>query len=246
MASETIIFKGIILSSTEYKEKDRIVSFLTREEAVIRFIAKGTTSPRCKYSFVAVPYVVCEVSLTRTGDLFYIKEGSLIEGNQGIYRDILKLQAASYISSILQYIMIPDEDKNSIYELTVYSLYCLSEDINPPRGIILGFNIKILEFQGFFPSFPISESRRIYCLYDGRFIVNFNGSINPNEGIILSSEEIMIIGEISSRSIASLFKLRISEDSQTRIYHYFLKSISYHMEKNYSDPMILEVPIIRK
>ena len=56
-----ITFKGIILKTSEYKEKDRMISVLTKDMGIVSICVKGVSGKTSRFSFASVPFSYCDL-----------------------------------------------------------------------------------------------------------------------------------------------------------------------------------------
>lgn len=148
MASDPLCFRGVILKSREYKDKDRMVSFLTKEDGVISFIAKGTAKPGSKLSAVSVPFSVCDITVSSSHGFFYLKDVSVVDGCQGIMTSLEAMTCASHIAEVVTSVSLTNETNEEVYSLVIYSMYALS--VNPGNYSIIfaGFNWRLVIILG--------------------------------------------------------------------------------------------------
>ena len=67
---ETKIIKGIVLSSYDYKEKDKLVEIFSAEQGKIIAILKGCKAPSAKLKFAFQPFCFAEFSIIRSGKFY--------------------------------------------------------------------------------------------------------------------------------------------------------------------------------
>ena len=89
--------RGVILHSREYKEKDRLVSFLTSDRGLITVLAKGSAKLGSRNAYVSVPFMVCDFVITSSHGFYYLKDGSIVENNSSIMGNLEALTVASHL-----------------------------------------------------------------------------------------------------------------------------------------------------
>mgnify|MGYP003309668158 CR=1 FL=1 len=121
--------RGLIIRSSEYKDKDRLLSVLTSDRGLITICAKGVAKPGSSLGSVSMPYMLCDFTLSDSHGFWYVKEALIIESNSGILNDLMALAVASHIADVLDKSYLNSEVSKSSYELTIYSYYALSINI---------------------------------------------------------------------------------------------------------------------
>ncbi len=148
MASEPISLRGVILSSREFKDKDRIISFLSSSAGVIDICVKCSGKQSSKFQAATIPFVVCDVVISMTGTFYYLKEFSVVYSNSSILNDLEAMTVASHIGKLLSTSYIDNTNSKDFYELCVYSYYALSESHNSLL-IYSAFNWRFLYLLGY-------------------------------------------------------------------------------------------------
>ena len=87
MAGATKTCRGIILTSREHKDKDRILKFLTRDEGLIDIYVKGSGKLNSHSAFTSVPYMLCDLTYTVSGNYNFLKSGAIVESNSRLMTD---------------------------------------------------------------------------------------------------------------------------------------------------------------
>ena len=172
--SNPLSVKGIILESREYKEKDRMVTILTKNHGILDFVAKGTAKLGSKMSAVSVPYMLCDFVLTDSHGFYYLKEVSIVASNSGIMNSLESMAVAGHCASCLKSSVLQSDNAANAYELSVYTFYALSSMPSKAAFIYACFNWRLIADLGLGATYSscngcgtdISGSNGLYLSYD--------------------------------------------------------------------------------
>lgn len=228
MPSNPISFKGIILSTTEYKEKDRIISVLTRNLGIVNICCKGVSGKNSKLSFVSIPYSYCDFVVTDSHGYLYLKEGSVISGNSGILTSLESMAVAGHIANCLKDTVMQSDNANDCFELAIYSLYLLSIKPEQYLYVMCIFNWKLMWILGLASN--CKES-----------IVNVSSSIK------ISDRTCEILDYIGQNPIKNIFTISLLDSDISEIRKFTLDYLKIQLEKDVPDPILkLNLPVIRE
>ena len=149
MASDPVSYRGIVLSSTPYKEKDTMLSFLTRDNGIVKICAKGTQKPGSRNSAASIPFAVLDIVCTFSHGFCFLKDVSVVESNSGIMSSLDAMAVAGHISRVLNFSVFQSELAKEAYELTAYALYALGSGAASPLKTFSAFNWRYLSIAGF-------------------------------------------------------------------------------------------------
>jgi len=144
---------AFILATYPLREKDRIVSFLTRDAGKKRGVARGARSPRSAFAGALEP-------MTEARVLYFEKEGQeLVSINSAdtlrpsflLSKDLERALLLSTLAESLQ-TFVPDSDPaEPFYRLSRHTMDALFADA-PPAAAAAYFDVWILRLSGLFPS----------------------------------------------------------------------------------------------
>ena len=117
--SDPYKFKGIILKTSEYKEKDRMISVLTKDIGIVSICVKGVSGKASRFSFASVPFSYCEFVVSVSHGFYYLKEGSVISGNTGIMESLEAMAVAGHIADCLSWSVMQSDNARDTYELVI-------------------------------------------------------------------------------------------------------------------------------
>ena len=226
MPSDPISFKGIILKSSEYKEKDRIISVLTRDGGIINICCKGVSGKSTKLSFVSVPYSYCDFVVTESHGFYYLKEGNVISGNTGIMNSLEAMAIAGHIASCLLETVMQSDNSSECYELAIYSLYLLGSKPDQYLYVMSIFNWKLMWILGL-------ASICSDCV----------NTVGPKIKISQRTQE--ILDYIGQNPIKNIFTIKLEEIDIYELRVFTLQYLRIQLEKDIPDPILkLNLPVI--
>ncbi|MCI0382258.1 MAG: DNA repair protein RecO [Chlamydiae bacterium] len=215
--------EGIVLNSTLFGEKERIVTLFTPNHGVIRLIAKQLSQKNSSHFLLTTPFSHVEYQVSKgNSDLYKFKEGTIIQNFYTIFRNnLVYLETASSIAKSLLLSQLQGKPSLSLYQLTLSYLQAISKISNP---IILGtsFQLKLLQHEGLICLKPICNvcgQNPANCLEYGESLCLAHSSSN---GFSFSEEQwqsLLLLQQ--TRSFASLSAVACSKDLKEKIDQYF-------------------------
>ena len=141
--------QAILIKSRRYKERDKLLTYVTEDNGKILSLCKGSRVTLNKWGSSTEPPNLSYIQLYQINDFFTLTE---IQGSQifqNIISDFQRSLTFSFISDILDSLLLPLSPSKNTYYLTLSSIYTLNKkEIYP---ILLGyiFALKFLDVQGY-------------------------------------------------------------------------------------------------
>lgn len=141
--------QAILIKSKRYKERDKLLTYITEDYGKIFSLCKGSRVPLNKWGSSTEPPNVSYIQLYQIKDFFTLTE---VKGSQIFNNIISSFQRSlvfSYISDILDSLLLPLSPSKNTYYLTLSSIYILDDKEIAP--ILAGyiFALKFLDVQGY-------------------------------------------------------------------------------------------------
>lgn len=157
---EEIKTKGLILSSNNLNDNDKIFTVMTRELGKITAVSKGVRSHKHKDFAALQPFCYSDMVLSRKTGLYYVSSAGVIENFFGIRRSVEQMSVAAYIVDIIK--NIPDDSPlddecfsfvlNTLYLIGMAEEKCTDGDVAQYlKRLKAVFEIKIVCSEGFTP-----------------------------------------------------------------------------------------------
>ncbi len=234
MASDPINVRGVILSSREFKEKDRILTVLTPDRGIVSFCVKGVASKNAKNAFVSVPFMLCDFVLTKSGNFSYMKEGSIIESNSKIMESLEAMAVAGHIGRILSESVLQTDNAKSSYELCVYAYYALGKFPQRYQEIYCAFNWRVLTDSGFADNYDLSQAADTY------YISTKDSSIFDfkKEGLFkISSDSVKALNYFAEHKVSEIFNVTLNDKLKDELRRFTTMYIQNQFEYEIKDPI---------
>lgn len=143
---------AILLRTVNYKESDKIVTMLTRSLGRISAMARGARKSLKRFGGALEPFSLFEITLekqARAGNMWHIREASLLEANEGISRDLERVGAASYLIELLREIIPDDDPDEGMFRLAAEALFAIARARGAPLAkTVLAAELKIASQAG--------------------------------------------------------------------------------------------------
>lgn len=250
MASDPISVKGIILESREYKEKDRMVTILTRNLGILHFVAKGTAKLGSKMSAVSMPYMLCDFVLNDSHGFYYLKDFSIVTSNAGIMNSLEAMAVAGHCATCLKSSVLQSDNAADAYELSVYTFYALSEMASKAAFIYVAFNWKLLSDLGLSASYSscngcgtdVSGSNGLYLSYDDNQCYCSNcgeklcGS-RRNDYKLMSHSSVELLDKVIEAEYSKIYMFTPSETSLDELRIFTTEYLRRQFEVDITDPI---------
>ena len=144
---------AFVLATYPLREKDRIVSFLTRETGKKRGVARGARNPRSAFSGTLEP--MTEVRLVyfekEARELVSINSADLIRPSFPLSNALDRALLLSSLAESLQTFVADSEPAESFYRLARHAMDALFGGA-PPELVSAYFDVWILRLSGLFPN----------------------------------------------------------------------------------------------
>ncbi|KRL68500.1 DNA repair protein RecO [Companilactobacillus versmoldensis] len=125
MSRKTTNFFGIVVKRQRYRERDALVTILTREYGYRTFLVRGTQTGKSKISGAVIPFSYGDYSgLVKSQGLSYINSASNIRQFDEIIQDIELNAYATFLFDIVQNAFIeqrlPDDWYKTVFKTLMY------------------------------------------------------------------------------------------------------------------------------
>lgn len=142
--------KALVLREVKYKEADRILTVLT-EDGKLSMKAPGALRKTSKCSAATQQLTFSELTLyTRVGH-WQVREGSVLEGFDGLRTDLEKLSLAVYLAQVLEAVADEDVASPELLQLGLNSLFALSNSLAEDWLVKAAFELRLACLAGYAP-----------------------------------------------------------------------------------------------
>ncbi|MCR5804167.1 MAG: DNA repair protein RecO [Clostridia bacterium] len=242
MASEPISLRGVILRSGEFKDKDRIITFLSSEAGVINICVKGSGKQGSKLLSATIPFMVCDIVVSMTGNYYYLKEFSIVYSNSEIMNSLEAMTCAAHIGQLLSTSYIDNTNSKVMYELCVYTYFALSKTPEDHLLIFSAFNWRFLYLLGYcilyeicntcdkelktaaYLSYSTGDAHCVECYGEGRTF---------EEMMLMSSAGIKALNYFIQSDIKKLFMIKVDYNTLKMLSLYTTRCLDIQLEGTY-------------
>lgn len=140
--------KGIVISSIDYKDKDKLITIFSLEKGLITAKLTGVKNPKAKMKPFKEVFCFADFDLITRGNFSVITSAEVIESFYSIVEDIDKYFAGCSILEILK-IVVKEEKNEILFVETLKTLKTLAFDSVEPQVVVVKFLIKLFETMGY-------------------------------------------------------------------------------------------------
>lgn len=140
---------GIVLSASDYKEKDILITILTAELGKIRAILRGVKQPKAKFKFAGQPFCFAEWILVRRGDFFVVTSVTLHDAFYDLTTDYDKFVLASNMLEISNVALRPDMISDQMLVNLLQSLKAVVYDNVFSLLVLCKYMLNVLALSGY-------------------------------------------------------------------------------------------------
>lgn len=239
--------RGLIIRSSEFKEKDRMLSVLTADRGLISICAKGVSKPNSSLGFVSMPYMLCDFVVSVSHGYYYLKDATIIESNSKIMESLEQMAVAAHISSCLLDCTLQSENSREAYELAVYAYYMLANNKSKYLLIYSAFNWRLLTIAGFTVIYDLNEPTfKASGDKPNRYLINIAGGTgggNQNKAFnrLLDEPVVRALNFFSDCDLKRMFTSNADKRTEQELKTFTTEYLSVHFEKNYDSLSILNL-----
>ncbi len=142
--------KGLVIRTVDVRESDRMITIFTEEKGVVSAMAHGARTLKSRQMSSTMQYCYGSFVLVKRGDLYWVREASLIESFFDIRKSVDGLALASYICEILSFVTV-EEAERELLRLSLNSLFAIGTGKYPIGKIKAAFEIRTAAILGFMP-----------------------------------------------------------------------------------------------
>lgn len=237
--------RGIILASREHKDKDRILQFLTRDEGLIDIYVKGSGKLNSHSAFTSVPYMLCDLTYTVSGNYNFLKSGAIVESNSRLMTDFDLLTAAAHCADVLLDMSRQSENCREAYEIAAYTFFYLAKDPDKRLLYLSAFNWRVLSVLGFTVEYQrtadtaseVSDQGIYYLSTTGGDI--YSGRKTGGEYRMMGGKAVLALNHIAGCDLKDLYAIESGDSLAEALFDFTVRYLSYQLEKDYQGRFLL-------
>ena len=235
--------RGLIIRSSEYKEKDRLLSVLTADRGLITICAKGVAKPGSSLGCFSMPYMLCDFVVSISHGYYYLKDASIIESNSKIMESLEQMTVAAHISSCLLDCTLQTENSKEAYELAVYAYYNLANNRDKYLLVYSAFNWRLLTIAGFTVQYDLNEpAYRASGDKPNRYLIDISGDKDNQKKDfkrLLEEPSVRALNFFATCELKRLFTSSADKRTEKELKEFTTDYLSIHFEKIYDTLSVL-------
>lgn len=237
--ADALTLKGIVFPCYDFKEKDKLIPYLTRDMGLIKLCAKGASGRSSKFAALTVPFSICDITFTESNGFYYVKDYVINESNSSIQKSLDLITAASHIFECVKVCASDSVGSDKLYELCVYALYSLNIG-KDYKTVCSLFNWKLLDILGLSIIYtncsncmnPIIEDKNYHLgISSGKLLCSScTMKQNLKDTVVVNGKVLSFLNEVKQGELKKIFAYKVSEDMQKFLVEYTECCISAALE----------------
>lgn len=146
---EEFLTKAIVLSSVDFKEKDKQVTLFTLDSGKITAVLKGCKNPKAKLKFAFSPFCFAEFQLVQKGNFNTIINATLIDSFFDLSTNYDNYILASVMLEITQNVVKFGEPDYPLFVALLGSLKSMCYEQKNAKMVLAKFCLQTLENLGY-------------------------------------------------------------------------------------------------
>lgn len=164
---EIVMVSGLVVRTTDYGERDRILSLYTDELGLITVTANGSRSLKSRSLVATELFCYSRFVLTKRADRYTVKEVELIESFFDLRSDVTKIALAGYACEVLAHVGTENMPEPALLRLCLNTLYAIAKEKSTHEQIKGAFEMRAAAILGFMPELSVCAN----CGEEGEDVV---------------------------------------------------------------------------
>jgi len=145
--------ESLIIKSYNLAEADRIVVFLTRDQGMVRGVAKGAKRLKSKFGSALEPFTVAKLEYFQkdTVELVSVQKAELMQSYFAAAADPEFLQKFAYLGDLLISFSPPHDPNETLYRMVKAAIETASSDTESLLSVGVYFELWLLRLSGYMP-----------------------------------------------------------------------------------------------
>lgn len=146
-----MVTQALVLREVNYKESDKILTVLTRENGKMTLSARGCRKKGSAIAAASQLLVWSEMTLYEYQGRWAIKEANTDREFAGMRGDLEKLALGCYFAEVAELLAVEDVPSPELLSLLLNSLHALDKLDKPPALVKAAFEWKVMCLAGYEP-----------------------------------------------------------------------------------------------
>jgi len=151
--------EAILLRSIRYSETSKIMTAFSREEGILKFIAKGARSQKSRYAGMLEPLYAVELVCYKkeNRELHTLSQVSIISAPKQLMKNAERMTLALVCAEIISKVNALQQPNIPVYKLLKDTIYSFDHTAVNGRLLLLTFQLQLLNPLGLQPNLTICE-----------------------------------------------------------------------------------------
>lgn len=143
--------EALVLRTYNLAEADKIVVCLTRNEGLVRGVAKGSRRIKNRFGASLEPFTLLQLTYyhKENQELVSIRNADILKSHFSLFRDPQILPALAYMGDLIVEFSPPHQTNDRLFRMVAACLEALSQSPQYLQSILRYFEIWILRLEGF-------------------------------------------------------------------------------------------------
>ncbi len=142
---------AVPLRSQDYSETSRIVTFLTREQGLVKAIAKGSRGARSRFGASLEPLQRLRITLSMRSsrDLQTLTQADLLHPFARLREDLFRSTYAQALAELLARLVPAEQPVEELFEVLLDYLLEMEEGLGDPQLLFLSAQLRVADLLGY-------------------------------------------------------------------------------------------------
>lgn len=229
-------YTAIVLRTDAFRESDRTVTLLTKEDGLVRLIAKGSLKSTSKNASSLEPCTLSIVGVAPGKELSYITSMQQEEFFAPVRSDLRKSAAALYAMHLLTRTLKEHDPHERLFEDTCTWLSALSTDTPFQIRMIDAYVLRTLAAIGFAPD--ISNTDIAFSIADGTCVSAETAKqllLEKKPVVPVTEEVLLVLHQFMTSSWKAVQEIEINAKTAITVHRIVYEYAQYHLERELAD-----------
>lgn len=147
--------RALVLREARYKEADKILTVLTKDEGKLTLRARGAVRRGSRIAAATQLLTFSDMTLFGNKGRWTLDEAATIEEFRGLRARLPALALGAYFAELLETVSNEGEPDAAVLQLGLNSLYALSRALCPDGQIKAAFELRLMALTGYEPELTV-------------------------------------------------------------------------------------------
>ena len=154
--------EAIVLKTMKYRDTSKIVTLLTKNYGRLSAVAKGARDRNLRFGSAldSLNHVQAVFYKKEGGDLHLLSQCDLLRHFGRLSQDLNRLAAGLSVLELVHSVAHAEEENSALFQIVLEALSVLNDSDADSSGVVLHFELKLLENLGFRPDLSLCSGCR--------------------------------------------------------------------------------------